>query len=199
MTYSLQAHEASVVAFPMDSIDNDDIDDYAANEALQNKIRSDRDEFAYNLDGASDHSNEPPLISAIKHVTGRINELKATQRRLIAFGRHGVTGTPYSYVSLGRAAGRSDVWAKDVADNDTARAEVRDALAELRPAPDEDAEFDAMKALQTMAPARRAGLLMRDDPDAIQHAFPELDGPTSERVLAWARDRFRTTATKESN
>lgn len=193
-----------MVAFPMPDLtprdeDMHDPDVHALLDGIRDQVLRERDDFAYNLDGASDHSNEPPLISAIKHVTSRINELKATQRRLIAFGRHGVTGTPYSYVSLGRAAGRSDVWAKDVADSDTARAEVRDALAELRPAPDEDAEFDAMKALQTMAPARRAGLLMRDDPDAIQHAFPELDGPTSERVLAWARDRFRTTATKESN
>jgi len=188
-----------VVAVPMDYIDtdSDDIDDYAANEALQNKIRSDRDEFAYSIDGASDYTDDPPLIAAIKHVTGQINELKATQRRLIAFGRHGVTGTPYSYVSLGSAAGRSDVWAKDVANSDTARAEVRDALKELRPTPDEDAEFTAMKALQTMPPARRAGLLIQDSADVIQQAFPALDTDTATRVLAWANDRFRTT-TKEN-
>lgn len=206
MTYSLQSHEAAVVRHPMPKLTGPD--PHGVFGDLQNQVLRDRTDFATNIDGASDHTGEPPLLIAITQVSSQIKELEAARRRLIAFGRHGVTGTPYSYVSLGTAAGRSDVWAKEAATDPTAKTEALTAQDELRPQPaaDTDPELAAMARLERLIkgqpPQTQAAILTNDHTlrrmrEQNLSAYP-VDDAAWDRAVAWVRGKYATTNTKEA-
>lgn len=208
MTYSQQSHEAAVARHPMDSLNIVGIDDEADAQFLLDEAREqvlrERANFADNIEGGSDHTGEPPLYTAISHITGQIHELESARRRLIAFGRHGVTGKPYSYAGLGTAAGKSETWAKEQADDSIAKTAALAAAAELRPIAEPapgpaDPETAAIRTLTELMDDAdtefQQQFLAGLNPQRVRLTQHELDDAACTRIINYLHARYTTKGT----